>query len=114
MAEKAEIDRIISVSVGISGAEDYASTFMDIVELVRGLGPTHDYVNVSAQVVGEPDNEPPVDEDVERLYHGEDTLFKINEVLLDRGFSEKTVTEIINTLQNAGILFRERPKSKGE
>lgn len=98
------MDRLISLSVGTDGAEDYFRTFQDISELARNLGAVHDYVTVSASaVVGGSDDEP--DED---LFYDENTLVKVREAIMRRGIKDDLATLIITDLQNAGILFRER------
>jgi len=103
------MDRIISLSVGTHGAEDYFSIFQDVSELARNLGEER-YVSVSATMIGD---EPGDDEDeVDKLYYDEDTLMKVRKILRERGLSNLIIDEIINDLLNAGILFRERPKAK--
>ncbi len=44
---------------------------------------------------------------IDETYHDEDTLLKVYEVL-DQWITPKLAQNIINDLQNAGILFRER------
>lgn len=105
------MDRIISLSVGTNGAEDYFGTFQDISELANNLGKAHDYVTVSAHKV---DEDPDGEGKLEECYYDENTLFKAHTAIRDCGFTEKTAFDIITALQNAGILFRERPKTKGQ
>ena len=40
--------------------------------------------------------------------YNEGTLFKVHDALLDSGLSSLQIKEAINSLQNSGILFRER------
>lgn len=53
-------------------------------------------------------------EDSDRLYdnfetfYNEDTLFKVRGALLGVGLREQQITNAINSMQNEGILFRER------
>ena len=51
------MDRLISLSVGVTGVEDYVRTFEDISELARNMVESHEYVNVSASVIGAPDED---------------------------------------------------------
>lgn len=97
------MDRIISLGVGTEGAEDYFSTFQDISELARNLSATHDYVNVSARVVEDSD-----DEKAEELYYDENTIAKVRSVLQSHGLTDDQANSIINGFQNFGLLFRER------
>ena len=97
------MDRLVSLSVGTCGAEDYQNTFLDVSELAKGLAPTHTYISVSAQKLGDSDTE-----DREELRHDENTLNKVREAIVGSGFTVKTATELISAIQNAGILFRER------
>lgn len=103
------MDRMISLSVGVEGAEDYFSTFQDISELARNLGAVHDYVNVTANTVfSDAEDEPDDGPNDEELYHDEQTIPKFRAVLKDYGLSDKTVSDLISNLHAAGILFRER------
>lgn len=40
-------------------------------------------------------------------YHDEDTLFKVFSALVKSGLTKVQATDAINSLQNAGIYFRE-------
>jgi hypothetical protein len=40
--------------------------------------------------------------------HTEDTLFKVAVALREAGLSEQEIDDAINSMQNSGILFRER------
>ena len=40
-------------------------------------------------------------------YYDENTLYKVRDALIDAHFENQVAAEIILTLQNAGILFRE-------
>lgn len=42
------------------------------------------------------------------LFHDEDTMAKVHAVLAAAGLDEVQRTDAVNSLQNAGILFRER------
>lgn len=99
--------RVVRLDIGTVGAEDYFTTFQDISELARNLGVAHEYVSVSCGVVGE-------EGELKNLHHDENTLVKVHEAIVKEGLNEQSATEIITTLQNAGILFRERRKSEGE
>jgi len=107
------MDRMISLGVGTDGDEDYFSTFQDISELARNLGATHNYVNVTASVVGSDESPDEHDE----LYHDEQTMFTVRRAIaiaLKSDVNDANVLDVINELHNAGILFRERPNSRGE
>lgn len=103
------MDRLISLSVGTEGAEDYFSTFQDVSELARNMGAVHNYVNVTASAV-----DAPVDDAPEELYHDENTINKVRQALW-AALASKTedipasiLDDMINSMQNVGILFRER------
>ena len=49
---------------------------------------------------------------VDETYHSEDTLFKAVNAMVDSGLSFEVAREAIRSMQNAGILFRERPLSR--
>jgi hypothetical protein len=98
------MDRLISLSVGTEGDEAWASTFQDLSELARNLGDAHGYVSVSSSPLGEDSDDAPEED----LFYDEETLFKVMRVLRERGLSRVRVESVINDLQNAGILFRER------
>jgi len=113
-------NRLISLTVGTEGAEEWFRCFQDLSELATNLGAVHHYVNVASSVAGE-DEEPTCDP--EGLYHDEFTVFKVHQtimneietvnvpgVILSPEEKQDLATAIINKLQNAGILFRERPK----
>lgn len=110
------MDRLVSLSVGVEDVEDYVRTFQHISELAMNLGENHTYVSVSASVVGEPDGEPE-EAPSENLHYDEDTLVKVRQALTEAagpyGHGEHYVDDLIHAMQNAGILFRERPKNEG-
>lgn len=100
------MERLVSLSVGTTGAEDFFSTYQDMSELAANLGANHEYVSVTATVVGD-DTE---DDEPEELYYDEFTLLKVMKALRENGMSRDQVEIAINDMQNAGILFRERPR----
>lgn len=52
---------------------------------------------------------------LDTTFYDEDTLFKVREALQNSlGYSDQGVDALLNTLQNAGILFRERPSHVGD
>jgi hypothetical protein len=99
--------RLVSLSVGVGGDEDFARTFQDLSELGRNLGVTHEYVSVSASTMHEDLHEEAAGED---LYFDENTLFKVRQALISAivGLTEENVNDAINAMQNVGIVFRER------
>lgn len=42
------------------------------------------------------------------LYHDDDTMSVVRGAMLEFGLSDQQTVDLINKLQNAGILFRER------
>lgn len=47
--------------------------------------------------------------DHEHVTHNEDTLRKVYQALLENGIYGQKATDVVNSMQNLGILFRERP-----
>lgn len=45
---------------------------------------------------------------VDETWHDDQTLVRVMTALEDYGYNKESVSGIIDTLQNAGILFRER------
>lgn len=98
------MDRLISLSIGVDGDDDYSTTFFDMAELARGLGSTHDYVNMSAQVVNNDEPDEP-----EHPYHDENTTInKVRKVLMEHGLTSELTSSAISDMLSVGILFRER------
>lgn len=54
-----------------------------------------------------PDYDSDEEEEVREEYHDELTMHKVRHAILSVGLSEATVADVINALENAGILFRE-------
>lgn len=107
------MDRLISLTVGTKEAEEWFRTFQEISELGANLGASHHYVSVSSTDLGS-DKEPDED-DLEQTYHDDNTMRKVRvavgrAVLVHTDANADLVTDIINEIQNAGILFRERVK----
>jgi hypothetical protein len=101
------MDRLISLTVGTVGDDEYCATMQDVSELAVALGAKHDYVSLSAHAFDAAES----DEDDE-LYYDDKTLEKVTNVLRSHGLSSQLVTDLISDLQNAGILFRERRPSR--
>lgn len=108
-------DRLISLTVGTKGAEEWFRTFQDFSELAGNLGSVHHYVNVTSSVVE--NDEESDDSSSESLYHDANTLVKvkraIRNALLKNGCAANTtldevVDDIVTETLNEGILFRER------
>ena len=102
------MERLVSLSVGTTGAEDFFSTYQDMSELAANLGANHDYVSVTASVVNDDGEE----EAPEELYHDEFTLYNAKRAIMKTGLSSATAEDVINLLQNAGFLIRELPPNK--
>lgn len=114
------MEHLISLSVGTKGVDDHAQTHQDLSELARNLGVTHNYVSVSSSVFGEDDEE--ADDagcGLEHLHYDEDTLGKVRDALAKILVENQNarsmaaiITDCVNEMQNAGILFRERTPTK--
>lgn len=46
-------------------------------------------------------------QELEPLYHGEETLFKVYKALVDAGLDQQSAQDAVSQMQNAGIYFRE-------
>ena len=44
------------------------------------------------------------------LHYDEQTLFKVRHALVSGGVTDAQALDLITAMQNAGILFRERPR----
>lgn len=101
---------VITFTVFTGTPEDWDEVHSALDRIVRKLGPNQLRVALMSSLVEED-----LDEDISecgdhshRETHTEETLFKVKRALLGYGLSEKTVIDLINAMQNAGILFRER------
>lgn len=104
------MDHLVSLSVGTNGEDDFLQTHQDLSELARNLG-TERYVSVTANVFPMDEEDDHVDENVclrEHLTSSENTLEKVLKAIQGEGFTPQTAMDIVNAIQNAGILFRER------
>lgn len=103
------MDRIISLSIGTTDTEDYIRTFQDVSELACNMGDSHNYVNVTAYVVGAPND------DDDEMDYDEETLYKVRKALIEAvapyGHGDRYVDDLIHAMQNAGIYFREKRKT---
>lgn len=101
-------NRLISLTVGTEGAEEWYRTFQDLSELATNLGAVHQYVSIASSAIEEDDEDDAAsNHDPEGLYYDEYTMIKVYKTLEDYTTRPE---DIINSLLNAGILFRERPK----
>lgn len=85
----------ISITVAVSGADQWAQIFGQFSELVENLGSKYPGATVSSQQY-EPEDTP------------EDTLFKVHTALMRAGMPLRDIAGAISEMRNAGILFRER------
>lgn len=99
------MDRLIMLGIGVNSGDQWAEAFQDMSELARSLGETYDFVDVRSSVIGK--DEDLYSRDVETLYHDDQTISKVHDVICSLGLAEHA-NDIINDLQNCGILFRER------
>lgn len=98
--------KIVHMSV-VARDHDITEIYKAFTELAAGIEQT--WVNESINLGLQPyDNEPDAEEP-EVLTYDENTMPKVYRAFYDSGFSEDTATEIVGRMQNAGILFRERP-----
>lgn len=104
------MDRLVSLSVGTVGVEDFFGTFEQVSELAKNMGAKHDYVSVSSSVTDADQNDEPAEE---ILYYDENTLYAVRMAIKQSGLTDESATRIINDIQNAGILFRVRLNTKG-
>lgn len=104
------MDRMITLSVGTVGDEDYVRTFQDFSELAKSLGEVHTFTHLSCSLVGEDDVNVDVNED---LYHDEGTLDKVKQAIqiAKPDILVHEIDDIVNQIQNLGVLFRE-PSTK--
>lgn len=117
--------RLLTLGVATESEEDYFATFQDISELGRNLAVGHDYVNVTARILQPGPNDPPNAESVSidppaGLYHDEQTMITVRRriglgirMTPNMDDTDAVVKNVIRELSNAGILFRERPNSRG-
>lgn len=96
-------DALVTLGVSTKGADDRAQTFQELSELAANLSVTHDYVNVSATMVDDVEDDEP-----EQLYADGNTIQKVLDAIMDLGYSARSASDIVSRIQNAGILFRER------
>lgn len=105
------MDRMISLTVGTVGVEQYLETFERMSSMTLDFAEGHGYVSLSAQEV---DNEAEPELPPENLHYDENTLVKVRNVLFEAvgpyGHGDSYVDDLMHALQNAGILFRERSK----
>lgn len=100
-------NRLITLTIGTKGAEEWFATFQDISELARNLGDVHHHVSVSSIVPDQSED----DAFTEELYHDDNTLNKVRDAIVGGGFTKETANDMINYVLNAGVLFRERMPS---
>ena len=107
-------DRLITLTVGTKEADEWFGTFQELSELAANLGVAHDYVDVSSTSfidlsTGSFESDEFVVER-EELHYDENTLMKvvagINTAVPE--LTGEQVVDIVNAMQNEGILFRER------
>lgn len=119
------LTHLVTISVGVSNPENHATIHDMLSRLGTELSVDAEYVSVSSATTDD------TDEDVleqethgcleEHLYHDDNTMNKVREILSlhlqtfgyhPQGFGiielRNIITGMINDLQNAGILFRER------
>lgn len=113
--------RNIGFNVETRHTNEWFQTFNDVTALARRLSEGGQYVSVWASA-----SDAEVDTDTQETtlpgeYFDENTLFKVHTALqkiidIDAasdfysGAKHKLVTDLINEMRNAGILFRERVK----
>lgn len=106
MPEEKEIrdfSHMITLTVGVKDPNDWDYIYDSFGRTARELGPQYPYVSVSSSQTDDLEN-------IEELYHDDMTLQKVYDALLPCVADSNRAKEVINELQNAGILFRERTR----
>jgi len=101
MSHNVSLNLVTKTEKGWLTAFNLLSTFsMGIAEMVE-----FSQISVSSVELGLSDES----EDLEEVeeFHDENTMKKVYDAFKVHGFNDDEATEIINTLQNSGILFRE-------
>lgn len=89
----------ISISVNVDTAEKWRLVWAKFSYLIQEMEKDYGYVSLSSVLLD--DEEPPVVEN-------ENTMDVVRDALSMSGWSMTEIDAVINQLQNAGILFRER------
>jgi hypothetical protein len=89
----------ISISVNVDTAEKWRLVWAKFSYLVQEMEKDYSYVSLSSVLLD--DEEPPVVEN-------ENTMDVVRDALSMGGWSTIETDAVVNHLQNAGILFRER------
>jgi hypothetical protein len=98
------IQHLLSLSVKTDNPDQWTDVWENLNRVARELGSEFSSISVSSYL---DDGEPVEDEE----YYDEYTLFKVVAVMKRVGIGDAKAEELINELQNAGILFRERSPS---
>lgn len=98
----------ISVNAIVEGTDKADSLYWSLCALTREMRKNHDYINVSSSLL---DDDEVTEQPAE--YADMDTMNKVRAavkyaVLHHQGNIDKDIDQIIQSLQNYGILFRER------
>lgn len=104
-----DIQRSISISVLTSRpalAEHVHDVFLEYAKELRPLD--LDYINVNSSRIDEEIEVVEEPTTAETEYHGVGTLPKVIAAIMATGLSESKAREVLRSMQQYGILFRER------
>lgn len=94
----------LSLTVGVENVEQFDEIYRTFGMVSNGLARRMPDVSVSSYIAE--DDEDPLDKSYET--YTEDTLAKVRVALREMGVTEEIIPDIISSMQNHGILFRER------
>jgi hypothetical protein len=99
------MQHMVGLYVRTDGQEDFAKTFQLFSNMALDVGEDHEHVTLSSHQMldSEPDGY-----EYEEVRYNEQTMVKVRDAIRVEGLKERVVDDIVNRLQNAGILFRER------
>lgn len=96
--------RIITLSAMTNNEEAADAIHEDFFEMSKNLSRSGQAnVTVSSYIEEE-------EAAIEKVHYDDETMWTVREAMGKTGLKATSVEEIINNLQNAGILFRERAK----
>lgn len=98
--------RSVGISALVSDEDQFDTIYKEFTGIAKERALQVDHISVYSTTVGEEEIEVE-EEGVE--YHDENTLVKVREALREAGvLNDDVAQQLINSMQNYGILFRER------
>jgi hypothetical protein len=97
-----EMTHMITLTVGINDPEDWGTVYDTMCQISSEMGREYPYVSVSSALT---------DDDVleeQDITFNEGTMFKVRHALLSSSLSTDEVNDVVNAMQNDGLVFRER------